>query len=119
MGLAKSNKSGWSANVVERLRAILVDMGWEEKTLSQEIHKQLGLTPKAVEKYFYSDSIPAFSIFYISEHLGISTDYLMLRTDNIDRAIDKHGLYARESAREEKVRTALGGQQATPRKASI
>lgn len=118
MGLAKSNKSLWNAKVVARLRGLLSEMGWSEKTLAEDIHKHLGLTKKAVEKYFYSDSIPAFSIYFISDHLGISTDYLMLSSDNLKRAINKHGLYARESEREAKVRAALGAQQNPPRKAA-
>lgn len=118
MGLNGVNKPAWNANVVARLRELLDHMGWSDKTLAEEIHKELGVTKKAVEKYFTSDSIPAFSLFLISERLGISTDYLMLRSDNLKRSINKHGLYARESEREARVRAARGEMQTTPKKAA-
>ena len=118
MGSNKLAKSEWGQLVVARLRELLDNMGWEEETFVENTYKGLGVTKKAVEKYFTVNSVPAFSIFFFSEYLGISTDYLMCRTDNLAKAIDKHGLYARESKREARVRAARGEMQATPRKAA-
>ncbi|MGI9485445.1 MAG: hypothetical protein ACR2RF_06095 [Geminicoccaceae bacterium] len=118
MGSAKSNKSDWNSKVVARLRDLLENIRWDEKTLAEEIHQELGIGKKAVEKYFTDNSIPAYSIYFIARHFGISTEYLMLATNDLKRAINKRGLYARESEREAKVRAALGAQQTIPRKAA-
>lgn len=110
--MAKAIEPEWYEAVVSRVEALLADMGWNYKLLALTMfprRKDDESRRKSVERGFTKRrSLPAHTVVHIADLLGVSTDYLLCRSDNLRGSIDPDGLYAIERKKAKIQRQATG-----------
>ena len=89
--VARVQKKNWNERVISRLEALLADMDWSPKLLAHALHptaKRSASTYKTVMHHFERDrSMPAYTLYRVSELLGVGVAYLMCQSDDLDKAI--------------------------------
>lgn len=93
----RPDKHEYNEAVVQRLEGLLTDMGWDYKDLANRMYRKLGLKqPKGVIQYFTAErrSVPTYALAMICDEIGVSPNYVMGFTQDLQSSIDKTGLYA-------------------------